>query len=151
MTKQELIEILKEYKTNKAMLALRIKEKISIEKRLKRKRDSETPITGVVGINNDIHSKNSISDKVAKKVLVNDNKRLEDERRLKELEKEIRDLKEKVEEAEIRLNSLYYKEREILTAEDISQNLYFKLFSRTCSPRYIQSIIKENTEKLLNL
>lgn len=52
-----------------------------------------------------------------------------------------------------------YKEREILiayyidgrTAEDIGNNLYFRLFNQTRSNRHIQRIIENATNKMLNL
>ena len=163
MTKEELITLLTEYKENNAKLKLRKKEKSYYERMLKIKPNIETKITGTLGINADIQSKNNISDKVGNAVvntIENDRKRKEEaEEKIKELESEIEQLQSKVEEAEIRLNSLHYKEREILTAyyiekrtaDDISQNLYFELFSRTTSPRYIRKIVNINTEKLLKL
>lgn len=163
MTKEELIQLLKEYKENVAKLKLRRKEKKTYEYKLNAKTKIETSLSSAAGINSDIRSKNKVSDKVGNAV-INAVTRAEEEReeakkRIPELEEEIKELEEKIEEAEIRLNSLYYKEREILTAyyvenrtaEDISQNLYFRLFNRTCSPRYIRTIIKENTEKILKL
>ena len=163
MTKEELINLLKEYKENVAKLKLRRKERNKYEKQLSKKFIIETKITSNLGINSEIHSKNHISDKVGDEVVNSiakyEKNRKEAEIKIKELDKEILDLEEKIEEAEIRLNSLYYKEREILTAyyvenrtsEDISQNLYFKLFNRTCSPRYIRRLIDITTENLLKL
>ena len=163
MTKEELIQLLKEYKENVAKLKLRKKEKKHYENKLNSKPKIETSLSSATGINSDIRSKNKIGDKVGEAV-VNSITRNEEEKeeakvKIAELEKEIQELEEKVEEVEIRLNSLYYKEKEILTAyyvenrtaEDISQNLYFRLFNRTCSPRYIRIIIQESTEKILKL
>lgn len=163
MTKEELIQLLKEHKENVAKLKLRKKEKRMYERILNSKNRIETSISASIGVNSDIQSKNKISDKVGNAVansIVRNEEIKEDARiKIKELDPIIQELEDKVEEAEIRLNSLYYKELEILkayyvenrTADDISQNLYFKLFSRTCSPRYIRDIIKESTEKILKL
>lgn len=100
-----------------------------------------------------------ISDKVSKAIIKREDRAEELEKNIKEAEKEIKELEDKTEEAEIRLNSLYYKEREILTAyyvdnrtaEDISQNLYWKMYNRTCTVRHIQDIIKKATERITKL
>lgn len=161
MTKEEFIEVLKSYKENKAKLQLREKEKEKYEKMYLKNRhpELEKGITSVVGINNDIKSKNKTSDKVADAIIHAEEKQEEALKKIDELNKEIDRLKNLVEEAEIRLNSLYYKEKEIVyayyvdnrTAEDISQNLYFKLFSRTCSIRYIRKLINNCLEKMIKL
>ena len=78
---------------------------------------------------------------------------------IKKKEEEIAELQNKVEEAEIRLESLYYKEREILTAyyvdnrdaEEIGKNVFFKLYNRTCTAENIYRIIKKATERLTKL
>ena len=113
----------------------------------------------VFGINNDIHSKNIISDKVSKAIIKRENRAEELEKKIKEAEKEIKELEEKTEEAEIRLNSLYYKEREILTAyyvdnraaDEIGRNLYFKLYNRTCTQQNIYKIIEKATNRMMKL
>ena len=159
MTKEELIQLLKDYNENNSKLKLRRKEKRVLENSLKEKVITETNIAAILGINMDIQSKNKISDKIGNAVIRAEVQREDIRKKIKEIEKEIEILEERIEEADIRLNSLYYKEREIMnayycenrTAEEISQNLYFKLFNRTCSPRYIRNIIKTNTEKLLKL
>ena len=163
MTKEELIQLLKEYKENVAKLKLRKKEKKMYEHKLEVKPKIETSISSALGINSDIRSKNKTSDKVGDAVINaltrNEEEREEAKNKIAELEPIIHELEEKVEEADIRLNCLYYKEKEVLTAyyvenrtaEDISQNLYFRLFNRTCSPRYIRTIIQESTEKILKL
>lgn len=163
MTKEELVTLLKNYKENVSKLQLRKKEKRMYERILKDEPEIETSISSHNEINADIRSKNKISDKVGNAVVnalvkIEENKN-EAKEKLVELNKEIDYLENQTEEAEIRLNSLYYKERKILTAyyvenrtaEDISQNLYFSMFSRTCSVRYIRNIIKESTEKILKL
>ena len=72
---------------------------------------------------------------------------------------ELTELREKVDTVKDRLDGLKYKEREILmayyidgrTAEDIGNNLYFRLFNQTRSNRHIQRIIENATNKMLNL
>lgn len=163
MTKEKLITLLKEHKENVAKLRLRKKEKREYERILNAKPHIETSISSSPGINADIRSKNKISDKVGNAVITEldrlEERKEEAKKKIVELDPIIQELEDIVEEAEIRLDCLYYKEREVLyayyvenrTAEDISQNLYFKLFSRTCSPRYIRILIQESTEKILKL
>lgn len=118
MTKEELTKLLKEYRENTAKLKLRRKDKRKYEKELEEliKQEAETNMCTSFEINNDIHSKNQISDKVSKTIIRKEDKIEELEEKIKEIEIQINELEEKTEEAEIRLGSLYYKEREILTA-----------------------------------
>lgn len=158
MTREDLIVLLKEYKENKAKLNIKLKELKTARIKLKYI-DSDTNLTSSYGNNQDIHSKNQISDKVSRKVEENDTKRIELEKRIEELEEEVRKLREKVDIVEDRLEGLKFKEREILTAyyvegmtaEDIGNRLYFQLFSQTRSGRHIQRIIEKATEKMVKL
>lgn len=159
MNKSELIELLKSYKQNKAKLNIKLKDLKSAKIKLKYINNTETSMTTAYGTNQDIHSKNQITNKVLKKVEENDTKRIEIEKRIRELEKEVRQLRDKVEKVEDRLTGLKYKEREILvayyidgrTAEDIGNRLYFQLFNQTRSSRHIQRIIEKATEKIVKL
>ena len=158
MQKEELILLLKEYRENNAKLKLRKKDKKKIEKELS-ELAAEVSFSNGYGINSDIRSQNKISDKVSNIVIKNDSKRLELEQKLKDIDAEIERLQDKVDEAEIRLKSLYYKEREILTAyyvdnrtaEEIGRNLYFELYQRTCTQDNIYRIIEKGTNRLLRL
>lgn len=158
MTREDLIVLLKEYKENKARLNIKLKELKNSRIKLKYV-DSDTNTTSSYGDNQDIHSKNQISDKVSRKVEENDTKRIELENKIEELEEEVRKLREKVDIVEDRLEGLKFKEREILTAyyvegmtaEDIGNRLYFQLFSQTRSGRHIQRIIEKATEKMVKL
>ena len=158
MTREDLIVLLKEYKENKARLNIKLKELKNSRIKLKYV-DYDTNMTSSYGDNQDIHSKNQISDKVSRKVEENDTKRIELENKIEELEEEVRKLREKVDTVEDRLEGLKFKEREILTAyyvegmtaEDIGNRLYFQLFSQTRSGRHIQRIIEKATEKMVKL
>ncbi|MCI8760503.1 MAG: hypothetical protein HFJ34_05225 [Clostridia bacterium] len=159
MTKEELIELLKDYKENKAKLNIKLKELKSTRMKLKACDDIETTTTSSYGENKDIHSKNKISNKVLSKIEENDTKRLELEEEIESLEETVKELRNKVEAVEDRLEGLKYKERKILiayyvdgrTAEDIGNNLYFQIFNQTRSDRHIQRIIEKATEKMINL
>ena len=158
MNKEELITLLKQYKENKAKLKIRLKELKNERIRLKYI-DSDTNMTTSYGNNQDIHSKNQISNKVLRKIEENDIKTSELDKEIEELEKEVRELRAKVEAVEDRLIVLKYKEKEILTAyyidgrtaEDIGNRLYFQLFNQTRSSRHIQRIIEKATEKMIKL
>lgn len=159
MTNEELIELLKEYKQNKAKLNIKLKELRTARMKLKACDDVDISTTSSYGENQDIHSKNKINDKVLSKVEQNDTRRLELEAEIESLEETVKDLRSKVETVEDRLEGLKYKEREILTAyyvegrtaEDIGNNLYFNLFNQTRSGRQIQGIIKKAIYKLSKL
>ena len=159
MTKSELIELLKSHKENKAKLNIRLKELKSARMKLKSLEDIDYTLSVSYGLNQDIHSKNKISDKVGNQVEQNDTKKRELEEEIKNLEEEVRELRDKVESVDDRLVGLKYKEREILTAyyvegrtaEDIGNKLYFQLFNQTRSDRHIQRIIEKATNKMLNL
>lgn len=159
MNREDLIKLLKEYKENKAKLNIKLKELKSVRIELKRCNEFETSITTSYGQNQDIHSKNQISDKVLNKIEQNDNKRQELEKKIEELEEAVRQLREKVEAIDDRLESLKYKERELLIAYyiegrtyvDIGNNLYFKLFAQTRDKDSIKRIVEKATNKMLNL
>lgn len=158
MKKEELILLLKEYRENNAKLKLRKKDRKRLEKELN-ELAVEVSFSSGYGVNNDIHSQNKVSDKVSSLVIRNDSRRLELQQKLKNIDAEIERLQDKVDEAEIRLKSLYYKEREILTAyyvdnrtaEEIGRNLYFELYQRTCTQENIYRIIEKGTNRLLRL
>lgn len=159
MEKEKLIDLLKDYKENKAKLNIKLKELKTTRIKLKNCNDTNTSITSSFGINQDIHSKNKISNKVLDKIEQNDMRRIELENKIKDLEAEVRELREKVETVKDRLDGLKYKERELLvayyidgrTAENISRTLYYDMYQRTCTPRYIQKIVESATNKMINI
>lgn len=159
MTKKELVELLKGYKQNKAKLKIKLKELKNIRMKLKDCDDMETNLTSLYGENQDIHSKNKITDKVLTKVEENENKRLLLKQEIEVLEKIVRELRGKVEIVEDRLIGLKYKEREILiayyvegrTAEVIGEYDYEKICGRKCSGRYIRKIVKKTILKMINI
>lgn len=159
MTKSELIELLKSYKENKAKLNIRLKELKLARIKLKSLEEVDVSLSVAYGLNQDIHSKNKISDKVGRQVEENDTKKRELEEEIKNSEKQVSKLREKVELVEDRLEGLRYKERELLyayhiegrTYEDIGNNLYFKLFNQTRDKDTIKTIVDKATQKMVNL
>ena len=158
MNKETLRELLRDYKENKAKLNIKLKELKTARINLK-SNDFETSITSMFGINQDIHSKNKISNKVLAKVEDNEKKKEEAEQKIEDLEKEVRELREKVDLIDDRLAALKYREKELLIAyhvegrtySDIGNNLYFKLFNQTRDADTIKDIVGKATEKMLKL
>lgn len=158
MSKEELIELLRDYKENKAKLNIKLKELKNNRIKLK-EIDVETSITSSFGINQDIHGKNQISNKVLKKIEENETKKEAAKEKIEELEADIRKLREKVDLIDDRLECLKYKEKELLIAyyvdgrsyDDIGNNLYFKLFNQTRNWETIKKIIERALDKMLNL
>ncbi len=155
MTKEQLILLLKNYKENKAKLKLKLREKESILRKIESLKNVTLSVTSYEE-NSDIHSKNIITDKVGNKASDNLDVEADLKIELEKVEDEIRELSLRVEDVEIRLEGLKYKEREILTAYyiegrspiEIGKELYFRLFSQTRSERTIQKIIERATEKI---
>lgn len=158
MTKEQLILLLKKYKENKAKLKLKLKEKERLIRKIEQLKEISISAARTE-INNDIHSKNSISDKVGNNVADNIDKENEYREELDVIEAEIIELNESIEEIDIRLDALKYKEKQILIAyyidgctyEDIGNRIYWELFKQTRSSRHIQRMIERATEKIINL
>lgn len=159
MNKEQLIILLKEYNENSAKLNIKLKSLKTKRIALKNCNNPETKITTNYGINEDIHSKNQISNKVLNKIEENETRKEKLLVEIGELENEVRELREKVETVKDRLDGLKYKERELLiayyidgrTAENISRTLYYDMYQRTCTPRYVQKIIEKATQKMIKI
>lgn len=159
MIREDLIILLKEYKENKAKLNIRLKELKMYKLQLKGYEEIDISVTPSYGQNSDIHSKNKVSNKVLDSVEKNETKKEQLNENISKLEEIVKELTDKVEAVEDRLEGLKFKEREILiayyiegrTAEDIGNKLYFELFNQTRSDRHIQRIIERATEKMINL
>lgn len=159
MEKEELIQLLKNYKENKARLNIKLKDLKSARIKLKYCEDAETSITSLTGVNQDIQSKNKISNKVLNKVIKNAEEREKIEEKITKLEDEVKILRSEVDEVDDRLMALKYKEEKLVRAyyidgrtyEDIGNNLYFELFSQTRSGKQIKRTIEIAIEKMVKL
>ena len=159
MEKDEFINLLKQYKENKAKLTIKLKELKNIRITLKNYNDIDTKMTTSFGINQDIHSKNQISNKVLNKIEENETKREELLIKIGKLEDKVKELREKVEAVDDRLEGLKYKEKQLLVAyyidgrsyEEIGNQLYFQLFNQTRSWETIKKIIEKATNKMIKL
>ena len=159
MEKEEFINLLKQYKENKAKLNIKLKGLKNARMTLKNFDDTDTNITSSFGINQDIYSKNQISNKVLNKIEENETKREELLIKINKLEEEVRNLREKVEAVDDRLEGLKYKEKQLLVAyyidgrsyDEIGNQLYFQLFNQTRNWETIKKIIEKATNKMINL
>ena len=158
MTKETLIILLKQYKENKAKLKLKLRDKEKLLRKLEQLKDISIS-TAKTEINNDIHGKNSISDKVGNNASDNIDKEKEYREQLEILEQEIIELNDDIEEIDIRLDALKGKEKDILMAyyvdgytyDYIGNIVYWQLFHQTRSERQIKRLIERSTEKIVSL
>lgn len=160
MTKQELIILLKQYNENKAELNIKLKELNSKRTELKSLEKIDTSIsTTSYNNNSDIHSKNQISDKVGNKVAINEDKKLELREEIAKLELKVKELRDKVEAVEDRLEMLTYKEKEMISAfyidncsyEDIGNRVYWNIYHETRSGDTIKRIVEKATKKMIKI
>lgn len=158
MKKEQLILLLKQYKENNAKLKLRLREKEMLLRKFEHLKEIDVS-SSLVEINGDIHSKNKIGDKTGSNAIDNIEIEAEIREKIKYLEEEIAELTIMIEEVNIRLEALKYREKEILVAyyidgctyDDIGNRVYHKLFNQTRSEKAIQKIIERATEKIINL
>lgn len=158
MTREQLILLLKKYKENKAKLKLKLREKENILRKIEKLKDITLSVTSYED-NSDIHSKNAISDKVGKQAINNADSEVDLKQTLNKVEDEIKELNTKLEEVDIRLESLKRKEKEILidyyiegnSYEHIGNITYHNLFGQTRSADCIKKIITNSLEKISKL
>ena len=159
MNKEELINLLKEYKENKAKLNIKLKELKLARIKLKSCEDVETSITAGYGYNSEIHSKNKISNKVLQKIEQNNFRKQELETEIENLEKIVRELREKVDFVNDRIDALKFKERKMLesyyiegnTYEDIGNRVYWEIYHQTRTGETIKEIIDKALDKMAKL
>lgn len=157
MNKEELIDLLKEYKKNQAKKDLRILEKKRLLKAIgKIDDDYEVSITPIY---QEGSKGNQVTSKVENKVVKKDEKVEDIEKRIKDLDEEIEDLDYKLKQIDIRLGSLKRIEKEVITAfyvdemdpYDIGNDTYYRIKHQTRSEKTIKRMIEKITEKLLKL
>lgn len=158
MKKEQLILLLKQYKENNAKLKLRLRDKESLLRQLEHLKEVDVS-SSITELNGDIHSKNKIGDRTGNNAIDNIETEAEIRVKVKDIEEEIVELTMMIEEVNIRLEALKYREKEILVAyyidgctyEDIGNRVYHKLFGQTRSSRNIQDIVEAATNKMLKL
>ena len=158
MTREQFILLLKSYKENRAKLKLKLREKENILRRKEKLKDTTISVTNYEN-NNDIHSKNIISDKVGKQAIYNADLEKDLQKELDKVEDEIKEINTKIEEVDIRLEGLKKKEKEILvdyyiegnSYEHIGNITYHNLFGQTRSADCIKKMIKKSLGKISKL
>jgi len=151
MTRDQLITLLKRYKENKSRLRLKLREKEKILRQLESIKETELK-SGDNDINSSIRSKNSVSDKVGNFASNTIDKENDLKLELEALEKEIQELSSIVEEIDIRLDALKYKEREILILYYVEGCTYHEIEDKQKkSERQVRRIIQNATDKILKL
>ena len=158
MNKEEIIELLKEYKNKQGKLELKKLEKRKKELQLKYKREEEIK-TSLTQSYAEGGKTNQVSSKVENSVIKKSEEIETLEKEIEELNKDIEQLEIDVEEVNIRLGSLTYLEKEIITAyyidgfsaEYIGNNTYYKIKHQTRSERTILRIIENILKKIEKL
>lgn len=155
MNKNEIIELLKNYKERQAKLDLKKNEKRRKEIQLERLKEEEysiniTPIYAEGGKGNGTNSK-------VESAVVNKSSDIEIlEKELVNLGREIELLEIDLKDTDIRLGTLTYLEKEVLTdylinemtCSEIGNLTIYKIKRQTRSERTIREIIKKALEKL---
>ncbi len=161
MTKDELICRLKNHKKNISSKELKERRLNKLIFQLDKLKNAapEAPISSAPGINNDIRSKNKISNKVENAV-VNKLTEIEElKNEIFDLKMEIQKLDDNIEDVRIRLNALNYKERKFIeeyyfngrTFEEIGNKVYYELYNQTRDSKTIKTIIRNARNKMLKL
>ena len=148
MNREEIIETLKRYKEKQGKLELKKLEKRKKEIELKHKEEEEMQISITQSYTQGSKT-NQVSSKVENSVVKKSEKIEELKKEIRDLEKEIELLEIEVEEVNIRLGSLTYLEKEIITAYYIDKlsytyignNIYYKIKQQTRSEESIKKMI----------
>lgn len=158
MSKEEIIEQLKQFRDKQGKLALkrneRKRKKIQLRKRIK-----ELNIKITQSYSEGSSKTNKIASSVEESVIKKDEKieKLNDE--IQELADDIELLETDIEEANIRLGSLTYLEKKIITAyyvdnmsyQEIGLETYYEVKHQTRDRRSIRNIIKKIEIKMEKL
>lgn len=155
MNKNDIIELLKNYKERQAKLDLKRNEKRRKEIQLEKLKEKDFEIN-IVPNYSEGGKGNGTSSKTENAVVRKDSDIKSLEKELKELEREIELLELDVKDIDIRLGMLTYLEKEILvdylinemTYEEIGNLTYYKLRQQTRGEKAIKRIIEKAFSKL---
>lgn len=158
MSKEEIIEQLKQLREKQGRLAL----KRNLRKRKKiqlRKRKKELRIKITQGYAEGSSNTNKITSSVEEAVIEKDEKIQELKKDIQELTDEIETLELEVEEVNIRLGSLTYIEKEVVTAyyvdgmsyREIGEETFYHIKHQTRDKRTIKNIIEKANKKMEKL
>lgn len=158
MSKEEIIQQLKLFKEKEGKLALkrnlRKRKKIQLRKRIK-----EIKVKITQGYSEGSSKTNKITSSVEEAVIDKDEKIQELKNEIQELTDDIELLETDIEEANIRLGSLTYLEKKIITAyyvdnmsyQEIGLETYYEVKHQTRDRRSIRNIIKKIEIKMEKL
>lgn len=158
MSKEEIIEQLKEFKEKQGRLALkrntRKRKKIQL-----RKRKKELKIKITQGYSEGSSKTNKITSSVEEAVIEKDEKIQELRNEIQELTDDIELLETDLEEVNIRLGSLTYLEKEIIYAyyvenlsyKEIGEETYYRIKHQTRDRRTIKDKIEQINKKMEKL
>ena len=158
MSKEEIIEQLKQFRDKQGKLALkrneRKRKKIQLRKRIK-----ELKIQITQGYSEGSSKTNKITSSIEEAVIEKDEKIQELKSEIQELTDDIELLETDIEEANIRLGSLTYLEKKIITAyyvdnmsyQEIGLEIYYEVKHQTRDRRSIRNIIKKIEIKMEKL
>ncbi len=161
MTKDELVCNLKNYKKNISSKKLKERKFNKLLLKLHRLKNEipEAPVSSAPGINNDIRSKNKISNKVENAVVtkITEIEELEDE--ILDLRADIQKLDDNIEDVRIRLDALNFKESKFIeeyyfngrSYKEIGNIVYFDLYKQTRSEKTIKKEIENIVEKMTKI
>lgn len=158
MNKEEIVDLLKEYKNKQGKLELKKLEKRKKELQLTYKLEEELK-TSLVQSYSEGGKTNQVGSKVEKSVIKKSEEIEILKKEIETLKKEIEELEIDVAEVNIRLGSLTYLEKEIITAyyidgfsaEYIGNNTYYKIKHQTRSERTILRMMENILKKIEKL
>lgn len=156
LERKEVIEKMKRYNLNCSI----IKElKKTINELEKEKNNYEIKITSAYGVNNDIRSKNKISDKVSNSIILKEKENEFINEKLKTLYTKLYKKEKEKEFVEGFINALKKSDREIIVAvyiegvpiNQVIKEVYFKMYDRTCEPKTINARLGKPIDDLIKI
>lgn len=156
LERKEVIEKMKRYNLNCSI----IKElKKTINDLEKEKNDYNIKVTSSYGVNNDIRSKNKISDKVSNSIILKEKENEFINEKLKTLYTKLYRKEKEKEFVEGFINALKKSDREIIVAvyiegipiNQVIKEVYFKMYDRTCEPKTINARLGKPIDDLIKI
>lgn len=156
LERKEVIEKMKRYNRTCSILK-ELKKKLNNLEQIQN--EYEISLTSQYGLNNDIKSKNKVSDKVSNAVI-------KKEKQAEDMKDTIIHLKEKIKEKETEkqfvenfVNALKKSDREIIVAvyiegipiNQVIKEVYFRMYDRTCEPKTINSRLGKPIDDLIEI
>lgn len=156
LERKEVIEKMKRYNLNCSI----IKElKKTINDLEKEKSNYNIKVTSAYGVNNDIKSKNKISDKVSNSIILKEKENEFINEKLKTLYTKLYKKEKEKEFVEGFINALKKSDREIIVAvyiegvpiNQVIKEVYFKMYDRTCEPKTINARLGKPIDDLIKI